>query len=251
MRKILLLITIIGLSIIMLASYSDVPMAQASTSTIFAGELDGGENYAVLNGCRRANGTAPYDVLGPYTVTESGDYDYRDISVDYDVNMQFFISTPIFLPSEPQANMLVLQGYTDAFNDFGTVELTTGTPYYLVVQGLCGRLTTIGNWEFSLDGPGSFELITNEPLASDQLAPQAGMISISQGQPVYDSAAGNIVRDSGGNELWLPQDFDHNGFDTHLVMSSMTVDGHVWYEIWIGNGGSTVWIPASNVTVVE
>ncbi len=83
--------------------------------------------------------------------------------------------------------------------------------------------------------------------------PQIGMISIStsQAQPVYESAGGDVVRDGSGNELRLPQDYDGNGFDTHLVMSSTEIDGQLWYEIWIGGQGTTVWLPADNVTVVE
>ncbi len=86
-----------------------------------------------------------------------------------------------------------------------------------------------------------------------QPSSQVGMISIStaQAQPVYESAGGNVVRDSGGNELWLPQDYDGSGADTHLVMSSSDIDGRTWYEIWIGDQSNLVWVPADKVTVVE
>lgn len=106
------------------------------------------------------------------------------------------------------------------------------------------------DWEYN-GLPENTYSITSPDCPSAQPAPQAGMVSISQGQPVYDSAGGNVVRDGGGNELWLPQDYDGSGADTHLVMSSTTVDGRTWYEIWIGDSGSTVWIPADGVTVVE
>ena len=91
-------------------------------------------------------------------------------------------------------------------------------------------------------------------LAVPQLpAPQIGMISISasQTQPVYEAAGGGVVRDADGNELWLPQDYDGNGYDTHLVMSSTEIDGQTWYEVWIGAASSTVWVPADKVTIVE
>ncbi len=91
------------------------------------------------------------------------------------------------------------------------------------------------------------------PQSPAQPKPQVATISISvaQAQPVFELPDGNIVRDGGGHELWLPQDFDGSGADTHLVMSSLDVDGRTWYEIWIGGSGTTVWVPADKVTVVE
>ncbi len=86
-----------------------------------------------------------------------------------------------------------------------------------------------------------------------QQTPQIGLISISVGQiqPIYESAGGSVVRDTDNNEVRLPQDYDGNGFDTYLVMSSTEIDGHLWYQIFIGDGASLVWVPADNVTIVE
>lgn len=91
------------------------------------------------------------------------------------------------------------------------------------------------------------------PVAAAQPKAQVATISISvaQAQPVYESPRGNVVRDASGSELWLPNDFDGSGSDTHLVMSSAEIDGRTWYEIWIGASGSTVWVPADKVTAVE
>ncbi len=90
-------------------------------------------------------------------------------------------------------------------------------------------------------------------LGTSQQMPQIGLISIGVGQiqPVYESAGGSVVRDANNNELKLPQDYDGNGFDTYLVMSSTEIDGRLWYQIFIGNGASLVWVPADKVTVVE
>lgn len=102
-------------------------------------------------------------------------------------------------------------------------------------------------------GCASLPLIAAAPASSTQPQAQISTIAISaaQAQPVYESAGGNVVRDTNGQEIWLPQDFDGNGFDTHLVMSSIDLDGQVWYEIFIGDGLATVWIPADNVSVIE
>ncbi len=100
---------------------------------------------------------------------------------------------------------------------------------------------------------GTISYFYDGPPVSSQPAPQVGMISIStaQEQPVYDAAGGSIVRNRDRSELRLPQDFDGNGSDTYLVMGSAEIDGQTWYEIFIGNGASMVWVPANNVTGIE
>lgn len=104
---------------------------------------------------------------------------------------------------------------------------------------------TTGAITFQYDGP--------PVVANAQPAPQVGMISISAGQaqPVYESAGGNIVKDGGGNELWLPNDADGSGSDTYLIMDSVEIDGRTWYEIWLGDASSTVWVPADTVTAIQ
>ena len=87
------------------------------------------------------------------------------------------------------------------------------------------------NWASTANAALSFEFCDTPPVVSTGADhdPQVGMISMSVGQtqPVYESAGGGVVRDAAGNELLLPQDYDGNGFDTHLVMSTVEVDGKV------------------------
>ncbi len=78
----------------------------------------------------------------------------------------------------------------------------------------------------------------------------AGMIQIStsQAQPVYEDAGGGLVRVE-GQELWLPHDFDGNGFDTYLVQSTQEVDGRTWVEISLADKYPNVWVPLDMVTI--
>ncbi len=67
--------------------------------------------------------------------------------------------------------------------------------------------------------------------------PHNGMIMITADHPVvaYDSPAGEQIRLLSGTPLVLPQDYDGNGFDTHLIVETETIDNDVWYGIFIGS----------------
>ncbi len=232
--------------------FMTVPTNQADAATdFFTGTLDGSEPSSPLlfafceggyeEGPSEGPEGGPYDLVGPYVAPVSGAYYYTDISIEYALDIQVAVTTSA---SDPFNNLLTVNdgyaGPTDVFDDYGDVYLNAGTTYYFIVQGLCNW--GVGDWEFSI----AYAI-------APQPAPQIGMImiSVAQAQPVYDSAAGNIVRDAGGHELWLPQDFDGNGFDTHLVISTKEINGQTWYQIWIGDGANLVWVPADNVTVIE
>ncbi len=81
--------------------------------------------------------------------------------------------------------------------------------------------------------------------------PNIGMVKISveQAQPAYDSAGGSIIRHNGGHELWLPHDYDGNGFDTYVVTETMMVDGRLWVGMWLGSQ-TYGWVPLDLVTVI-
>ncbi len=171
--------------------------------------------------------------------------------VDY-VMVVFYGANGIITDTDRTA---VPVGDTVIFDDDIACTPGTGFPEDL-------RPCTIEIYDISSDieenDPAALPLIFASPLLypvnpSAQPAPQVGTISISvsQAQPVYESPSGGVVRDGGGHELWLPQDFDGNGSDTYLIISSAEIDGENWFEIWIGDAGSTVWVPAANVTVVE
>ncbi len=81
--------------------------------------------------------------------------------------------------------------------------------------------------------------------------PNIGMVKISveQAQPAYDSAGGSIIRHNGGHELWLPHDYDSNGFDTYVVTETMMVDGRLWVGMWLGSQ-TYGWVPIDMVTII-
>ena len=76
------------------------------------------------------------------------------------------------------------------------------------------------------------------------------MITTANGQPAYDSPAGSVIRHNGGAELWLPHDYDGNGFDTYIITETVVIDGRTWYGIFLGNE-SWAYVPADTVIVTR
>ena len=108
------------------------------------GTFDGTEPIFDSQGCGDANA---YTVIGPVSPTVSGSYYYRDISINYSMDMQIDLYMGSFDPLDPVTNFV---GYID---DWGTYSLTSGTNYYMVISPLCGHRTD-GTWEFVLEGDG-------------------------------------------------------------------------------------------------
>ncbi len=81
---------------------------------------------------------------------------------------------------------------------------------------------------------------------------QLGMIkiSVSQAQPVYDAPAGSVIRNADTSEMWLPHDYDSNGYDTYVVTEVVDVDGVPWVAIFLGSE-SFGYVPLSGVTPIE
>lgn len=75
-------------------------------------------------------------------------------------------------------------------------------------------------------------------------------ISVSQAQPVYESPSGNVIRNADFSEMWLPHDFDGNGYDTYVVTDVIDVDGVPWVGIFLGSQ-SFGYVPLSGVTPIE
>lgn len=82
--------------------------------------------------------------------------------------------------------------------------------------------------------------------------PQIGMIRIDawQAQPAYVSPSGEIIKTAAGAEIYLPADYDSNGYDTYVVTASTVVDGRTWYSIFLGNE-SFAWVPADMVQAIS
>lgn len=73
------------------------------------------------------------------------------------------------------------------------------------------------------------------------------------GTPLYESAGGNVVRSSGGSEIWVPNASAHNAYeDVYDVTDSIEIDGTTWVEIFIGSATVYVWIPVGpNVQLIN
>ena len=78
--------------------------------------------------------------------------------------------------------------------------------------------------------------------------PHVDDIRINAGSnvPAYDGPAGSQAKLANGQEIFLPQDYDGNGFDTYIVTDTAVVDGVTWYSIFLGNE-NFVWVNGSQV----
>ena len=69
--------------------------------------------------------------------------------------------------------------------------------------------------------------------------PNIGLVTVSvlNPQPLYEMPNGNpLRRESDLVHIWIPQDYDGNGFDTHTVTDyQIDADGTVWLQIWLGS----------------
>lgn len=66
------------------------------------------------------------------------------------------------------------------------------------------------------------------------------------GTALYQEAGGDVVRDSAGNEVWIPNVTAHNpSQDTYDVISQANIAGTVWVEIFVGDALATPWIPVT------
>ena len=88
--------------------------------------------------------------------------------------------------------------------------------------------------------------------ATPLAVPHLGLVQINttQAQPVYESAGGGVIRNTDGSELWLPNDADHNGFDTYIVTEVVEIDGAYWIGLFLGNE-QWGYVPLAGVTPFE
>jgi len=75
-------------------------------------------------------GDSQYQQIGPVQVSTTGTYYYRDISLDFDVDMCLQIYTAPFDPANPYNNRIFWA------DDEGDVELETNKDYFFVAQPL-------------------------------------------------------------------------------------------------------------------
>ncbi len=213
---------------------------------------EGVGNCILQNGKYSGSGSAPF------TVASNGDY-FVEITASTGA-WWAIVETATFDPDVDIATQYLGYGDNSGFTVVNAT-LATGIDYTLITYFNGGYNAAASGKaiceSFSFSAGFTLDLYYDfVPSASGIQAlsqPQIGMISIStaQAQPVYESADGGVVRNADGKELWLPSDYDGNGFDTYLVLSSVDMDGTTWLEIFIGNGSANVWVPLDGVTVIE
>ena len=222
------------------------PGSLNGTHPVFSGEgtFDGAESTFDSPEC---GANTPYDVIGPYTPTVSGDYGYGDVSINYDIDIHLEIYMTSFDPSDPLTNYVL--SVEDNYDDTDAYPLTAGVEYYFVITPH-SCLVDIGTWEFVLGGPGV--LIVPGSDAPGVSVPNFGEVMITSeiAQFGYGAPAGEPARNPDGSGVWLPHDWDGNGFDTYVVTGSTDVDGEIWLSIFIGNE-QWVWVPQSTVITIR
>jgi hypothetical protein len=132
-----------------------LPGSLWAANTVLSGIFDGSEaKTAPLPGTCDPDHSLGYQVVSPVQVTATGQYYVVDA-------MQFFgagarsgadvsalVYSGSFNPNSPQANLLTPGG----IDSDGTVTLSTGTNYTVVVQHWCENVE--GAWGLTFSGPG-------------------------------------------------------------------------------------------------
>ena len=108
--------------------------------------------------------------------------------------------------------------------------------------------TLAGGWELHITTPTPVV----PPAAPAISVPNKGevMITSENSQFGYGAPGGEPARNPDGSGLWLPHDYDGNGFDTYTVTGSTEVDGETWLSIFIGND-TWVWVPEASVITIR
>jgi hypothetical protein len=134
--------------------------ANAQVVSTFTGNIDGTEPEAYEvddSTCTVIEPLFHYYETFEASVTETGDYDYTDQSIFFDLDMQLTIYTPTYDPTS------VLTNCVTRFDDSGTVRLEAGVQYVFVVQPLLDDSFNTGDWEFDMTGPGTVQRGTAVP----------------------------------------------------------------------------------------
>lgn len=90
-------------------------------------------------------GNTWYEVSGPVSFTQTGEYTYVDASLLTGFDMSLAVYSAPFDPQDPAANLV------SAADDSASFTLNAGQDYYFVAQPLCADAT--GDWRFVLFGP--------------------------------------------------------------------------------------------------
>ncbi|MCI0711503.1 MAG: hypothetical protein L0154_15215 [Chloroflexi bacterium] len=157
-------------------------------------------------------------------------------------------------------------GFNFKFNTlFTTTYAMTVTTYNrgAVVESASYRASLLEKWRypeaFALMKTGElFDTVTishnavgfclyidNLTTAPDRESERLGQVWVSApGTLLYSEAGGGILRDSGGQEMRVPnQSAPDPQYDTYNVVGQTVIDGQVWLQIFVGDMNEFPWIP--------
>lgn len=83
---------------------------------------------------------------------------------------------------------------------------------------------------------------------------KVGQVQIeAPGTALYEAPAAGVIRNSAGNEIWVPNVTAHDiSRDVYDVIRYDEVGGETWANIFIGNTSCPVWVPVGGpVTVIN
>lgn len=109
-----------------------------------------------------------------------------------------------------------------------------GGTWELSVQDVVVNDTgTLRDWSITLNAP---DVATVDAGFSFALVNRGEvMIRAIEPIPVHMDAMGQVVRDANAQEVWLPHDFDGNGYDTYVVADVVrTETDGIWLGLFIG-----------------
>ncbi len=143
------------------------------------------------------------------------------------------------------ANKLVLSTIPDAgFYDLGWLASSVSFP---ATQGKTYRIKFIEWIPQYFTGPAQIEF-DDISISFGSQVPHVSDIQINAGAnvPAYETAGGSPAKLANGQAIFLPQDYDGNGFDTYVVTDTEVIDGTTWYSIFLGSS-NFVWVNGSQV----
>lgn len=123
-----------------------VPLTVRADPAILSGKFLGNEmtSNSYLTHCTGFDKI--YQAVGPIQVETAGVYEFRDASINWDVDVQVSVYQGGFDPQNPNS------GRVSTYDDDGNYNLQAGTDYTVVVQPLCENLP--GVWAITFWGPG-------------------------------------------------------------------------------------------------
>lgn len=243
--KRLALLTVIAVTSVLVVSSSVLAGTGIFTGVLTtANPLTGGSPNDDTNICSAISSLEFYYSLHEFQVTVNGDYQYFDDGfadsdlATIDAWATFYTgSASTFDPANPLGN-----GCFANFDDTGTVNLTAGTPYLLMVTSFSGVApNNLGNYVVSLTGPGdvvAVAALSNPMLADGRInGQQAAPVILycneeithaldTSGQVLFDVANGESAEGAWGSIAPTA--------DGRMLLTSRFNDGKPYYFIYDG-----------------